>query len=69
MDDSRPERYAVFGECPTYRAGDSADLERQIRYWLAHPEQRAVIAQAMYEAIQPHSWVNRAKQLVEVLWP
>lgn len=70
MDDSRPERYDVFGDwAPTYRAGDSADLERQIRYWMAHPDRRAETAQAMEQAVRPHSWVNRAKQMLEVLWP
>lgn len=68
MDDSRPERFAVFGEvCPTYRAGNSADLERQIRYYLARPAQRAAIAEAMWQAVQPHSWTARARQVLEVL--
>lgn len=68
MDDSRSERYAVFGDwAPTYRMGDSSDLERQIRYWLRRPDRRAETAQAMCQAVQEHSWVNRAAQLLEAL--
>lgn len=68
MDDSRPERFDVFGDCaPTYRAGDASDLERQVRYWLAHEERRAETARAMHQAVQPHSWIRRAGQLLEVL--
>lgn len=67
-DDSRPELWDVFGEvCPTYRAGDADDLERQVRRWLALPDERQRIAQAMHEAVQPHSWVERARQVLEVL--
>jgi spore maturation protein CgeB len=37
-DDERPEISDVYGEAAaTFKAWDSADLERQIRYWLAHP--------------------------------
>lgn len=68
MDDSRAERFAVFGDCvPTYRAGNSEDLERQVRYWLAHPDERARIAAEMHAAVLPHSWTQRATQLLEVL--
>ena len=68
MDDSRPERFDVFGDCaPTYRAGDAADLERQVRSWLARPDERARVAQAMCAAVQPHAWTHRARQLLEVL--
>lgn len=70
MDDSRPERFTVFGDCaPTYRAGDSADLERQVRSWLARPDERARVAQAMRAAVQPHTWSRRAQQMLEVAWP
>lgn len=67
-DDSRPELQDVFGDvAPTYRAGDSADLERQIRHYLARPDERNRVARAMYEAVQPHSWTQRARQVLEVL--
>lgn len=68
MDDSRAERHDVFGEvCPTYRAGDADDLARQVRRWLDDPAGRAATAAAMHAAVQPHSWVQRAGQLLEVL--
>lgn len=67
MDDSRDERFTVFGDAvPTYRAGDPQDLERQVRYWLGHPDRREATARAMYEAVLPHSWVNRAQRVLEV---
>ena len=68
MDDSRPERHDVFGEvCPTYRAGDTDDLTRQIRHWLARPDERARVAAAMHQAVLPHSWTDRARRMLEVL--
>jgi len=68
MDDSRAERLDVFGDCvPTYRTGDAGDLTRQMRHWLAHPDERARIAQEMHQAVQPHSWAQRAAQILEVL--
>ncbi len=68
MDDSRSERHDVFGEvCPTYRAGDAGDLERQIRCWLARPDEREQVAAAMHQAVLPHSWTDRARRMLEVL--
>ena len=67
-DDSRPELWDVFGEwAATYRAGDAADLGRQARYWLKHEDRREETARACREAVQPHSWVVRAKQVLEVV--
>lgn len=68
MDDSRAEAREVFGDArATYRAGDSADLERQIRFWLDRPDLRAIVAAAQHEAIQPHSWQARAADVLTVL--
>lgn len=68
-DDSRPEFFDLFRDAAvTYRAGDSGDLERKIRYWLDRPERRAETAQAQHEAILPHSWVNRAGDVLNVLF-
>ena len=68
VDDSRPELHAVFGDSiATYRAGDSADLERQIRYWLDHPAERLARAEAQCQAVQAHTWHVRARQVVEAL--
>lgn len=67
-DDSRPELWDVYGEwAATYKSGDSADLERQARYWLSHSDRREATAKAMHAAVQPHSWTARAAQILEVL--
>lgn len=67
-DDSRPELGEVFGDAvPTYKAGDSADLERQMRYWLARPDARAAHAAAAFEAVRPHTWAARAAQMLSVV--
>jgi spore maturation protein CgeB len=67
-DDSRAELLSVFeGTVPTYKAGDSADLERQIRYWLAHPDAREQAAKAQHHAVQAHTWTNRASQILDVI--
>jgi spore maturation protein CgeB len=68
MDDSRPEARDVFGESlVTYRAGDSLDLERQLRKWLRQPDMRAEWAAAQHEAVLPHSWTARAAQVLECI--
>lgn len=61
-DDSRPELGEVFGDTvPTYRQGDSADLERVIRHWLARPADRARLAAAARERVAPHTVANRMR--------
>lgn len=68
-DDSRPELTEVFGDsAATFRAGDSADLARQCRYWLDHPDARDRQAAAQHQAIQPHHWGNRARTVLETLF-
>ncbi len=67
-DDSRPELWDVFGEwAATYRLGDSADLEKQVRYWLKNDARREESALACREAVKGHSWVVRARQVLECL--
>ena len=67
-DDSRPELQDIFAQTvPTYQAGNSADLEQRIRYYLARPDERARLAAAAYDAVQPHSWVHRAAQMMDIL--
>lgn len=69
-DDSRAELVEIFGDTlPTYRAGDAADLDRKIRYWLARPGARSAQARAQHEAAAPHSWHARARQILEVIAP
>lgn len=69
-DDERPELRDVFGDsAATFRAWDAADLERQARYWLAHPDARDRRAAEQYAAVQPHHWGNRARTVLETLIP
>ena len=68
-DDERPELRDVYGEsAATFRAWDSADLERQIRYWLAHPDERERRAAAQRAAVLPHTWTARARVVLETLF-
>jgi spore maturation protein CgeB len=67
-DDSRAELFDLFGPAvPTYRAADPGDLSRQIRYWLDRPEERAARATEARALVEPHSWVERAKQVLETI--
>jgi spore maturation protein CgeB len=67
MDDSREEARDVFGEtlC-TFQSGDSADLGRQIRYFLAHPGVREAIARGQHEAVLPHTWHARSARVLDI---
>lgn len=64
-DDDRPELRDVFGDTvPTFRAWDADDLTRQARFWLARPDERRRRARAQAEAVRPHHWGNRARDLL-----
>ena len=66
MDDSRKEALEVFGESlVTYKAGNADDLERQTRKWLRNDGAREEWAGAQHEAVLPHNWNVRARQLLE----
>jgi spore maturation protein CgeB len=59
ISDERAELRDVFGDSvPTFN--DSASLERVIRYYLDHPNERAELARQQYQAVQNHSWTQRA---------
>lgn len=67
-DDSRPELFELFGDAAaTYHAGDAADLERQVRYWLKHPDRREETARAQHETVLPHTWTARAETILTEL--
>lgn len=67
-DDERPELADVYGESSaTFRAWDAADLERRLRYWLAHPDERERRRLAQMEAVAPHHWGDRAKTILECI--
>jgi spore maturation protein CgeB len=68
LSDPRPELLDLFGEhAATYRASDPDDLARQVRYWLAHPDRREAAARGQHEAVQGHSYADRARVLLETL--
>ena len=68
LDDERPEVWEVFGDsAATFKAWDRADLRRQLDYWMTHDDAREAQQRAQAEAIQPHHWGNRARQLLERL--
>lgn len=67
-DDSRAELREVFGDTvPTYRSHSAIDLERQVRHYLARPDERARLAAAQREAVAPHTWHARAQQMLDVI--
>ena len=41
----------------------ASTLEEQIRYWLARPDDRRAQAEAMREAVQPHTFHARVETL------
>jgi spore maturation protein CgeB len=67
-DDERPELFDVYGDsAATFKAWDAADLERQVRYWLSHDDEREAKQRAQFEAVQPHTWTARASQILETI--
>lgn len=68
IDDERTEVFEIYDEtAATFRAWDSASLEREIRYWLTHDDARERMRQAQTEAVKPHHWGNRAKTMLETI--
>ncbi|MBV6425162.1 MAG: hypothetical protein NAOJABEB_02976 [Steroidobacteraceae bacterium] len=69
-DDSRAELAEVFGDSvPTYRQGDAADLERVIRYYLAHPRERERCAAEALERVQAHTAQARMQAVLATCCP
>lgn len=67
-DDERPELFDVYGDAAaSFRAWDAADLERQIRSWLARPDARERQRQAQRQAVAPHTWAARAASVLTIL--
>lgn len=66
ISDARAELTDVFGDSvPTYT--DSASLERLIRYYLAHNDERRALAARQHAAVAAHSWTFRARSML-ALW-
>lgn len=65
-DDSRPELAELFGDSiPTYSHRDPADLERVIRYYLAHPAERERCAREAFERVQRHTVEARMRFVLD----
>lgn len=65
-DDSRAELRELFGDSiPTYSHRDPADLERVIRYYLAHPDERERCAAEAYERVQAHTVAARMRFVLD----
>lgn len=63
VSDYREEVREVFGDLiPTFKNG--AELEQIIRDYLEDPNERMRIARLIPEAVRPHTWDVRARQLV-----
>lgn len=67
VSDARADLEQVFGAgvVPTYH--DSESLERVIRYYLAHEDERRALADRQRAAVLPHSWAARARQVLDTL--
>jgi spore maturation protein CgeB len=56
----------IFGDTvPVYH--DSASLEQLVRYFLTHEDERASLAARQHTAILPHSWTQRAHQVLDYI--
>jgi len=66
LSDYRPEVAEIFGGLvPTFET--PAQLEDQIRYWLAHDEERRQVAARLPDAIAPHTFDDRVNRVLDVL--
>jgi spore maturation protein CgeB len=66
VSDERPELREVFGDSvPTFTT--PAELEQQIRYYLANPDKREEMGLAQHQAVQPHTFANRMKDVLEIV--
>ncbi len=66
LSDSRPELVDVFGEgnVPTFETPE--ELERLVRYYLKHDDEREAIARHNLEAVQGHTFEARARQMLSI---
>jgi spore maturation protein CgeB len=66
ISDARAELSEVFGDSvPTY--SDSGSLERLIRYFLSHEDERRALAGRQARAVAQHSWTQRTRTMLD-LW-
>ena len=63
ISDMRAELPDVFGDSvPTYT--DSAGMERLIRYYLTHEDERRTLARRQHATVQHHSWTHRVQTML-----
>jgi spore maturation protein CgeB len=68
LSDARAESMELFGDSvPTYR--DAADLERLIRYYLAHPDQAADCARRARQAVEGQTFDRRVADVMQAVEP
>jgi spore maturation protein CgeB len=66
VSDYRAEVAEVFGDLvPTFRT--SAELEGQLRRWLADDHGRQQVAAQLPVVVSPHSWAHRASQMIATI--
>jgi prepilin-type processing-associated H-X9-DG protein len=64
--DDRPEVKEVFGELvPTYRTPE--ELEELIRYYLAHPQERADLAAELHQRVQDRTFAALGRRVITTL--
>ena len=66
ITDARAEVGEVFGDAvPTFDTPQQ--LEELIRYWLAHDEERRLVAASLPGLVSSHTFDNRVEQILDVL--
>lgn len=67
VTDARRDGSLFASVLPTFRTPQ--DLERQIRYYLAHPDQRQASAELAQQMVQAETFDARAAALIEAITP
>lgn len=68
ISEYRPEVAEVFGSLvPTFQRGDSIELERLIRYYLEHEDERRAMAAKLPARVASYSYHTRAAQILDAL--
>ena len=66
ISDARAEVREVFGDAvPTFETPQQ--LEELIRYWLAHDEERRLVAASLPYLVRSHTFDNRVEDILQVL--
>lgn len=65
LRDPRPEGDELLSMLPTITGPE--DASEQLRYWLAHPDERQQLATRAREAVTGHTFTNRAAHMLRLL--